>query len=177
MSDVGLRAFLTDADVSGWTGLPGLSAAAATGVFGVDPTGARLRRGELGDPPRHSRWIAAPTRRFAGGVRLWLDPDDMDARRIVLVQALAPQGDDGWLAAPDLGEPGLLLPAVLGPLVLDDGERVYADRGLAVRVNPENGLLLELIGFAPTTPEDYRSRLRPALPQETPLPAPQGGIA
>ena len=70
-----------------------------------------------------------------------------------------------------------LLPAVLGPLVLDDGERVYPERGLAVRANPANGVLLELIGFAPTTAEDYRTRLRPALPVETPLPERQGGAA
>jgi hypothetical protein len=172
-----LRALVADADVSGWTGLPELSTEATAAAFRVDLLGARLRTGELGDPPRHGRWIAAPTRRFAGGLRLWLDPDDLEARRVVLVQALAPQGDDGWLAAPDLGEPGLLLPAVLGPLVLDDGERVYPERGLAVRANPANGVLLELIVFAPTTAEDYRTRLRPALPVETPLPERQGGAA
>jgi len=176
MSD-SLRALLADADVSGWTGLPDLSAAATAEAFRVDLGGARLRRGELGDPPRHGRWIAAPTRRFAGGLRLWLDPDNLDARRVVLVQALAPQGDDGWLPGPDLGEPDLLLPAALGALVLDEGERVYSARGLATRVNPANGILLELIGFAPTSAEDYRTRLRPALPVETPLTEPQGGIA
>ena len=180
-----LRALLSDADVSGWTGLPELSAPATAEAFGVDLPGAHLRRGEFGDPPRHGRWIAAPTRLFAGGLRLWLDrdaldartPDPADARRVVLVQALAPQRDDDWITAPDLGRPELLLPAALGPLVFDDGERVYAERGLALRVNPANDLLLEILGFGPTSAEDYRTRLRPALPVETPLPELHGGTA
>ena len=180
-----LRALLTDADVSEWTGLPELSAQATAEAYGLDLSGAHLRRGEFGDPPRHGRWIAAPTRLFAGGVRLWLDrdsldvrtPDPADARRVVLVQALAPQRDGDWITAPDLGRPELLLPAVLGPLVFDEGERVYAERGLALRVNPANDLLLEILGFGPTSAEDYRTRLRPAPPVETPLPELQGGTS
>lgn len=178
-----LRALLTDADVSRWTGLPELSAEAAAEVFGVDLPGAHLRRGEFGDPPRHGRWVAAPTRLFAGGLRLWLDRDALEAdrapgaRRVVLLQAIAPQHDGDWLTAPDLGRPELLLPAVLGPLVFDDGERVYAERGLALRVNPANDVLLEVLGFGPTSAEDYRTGLRPAPPVETPLPERQGGTA
>ena len=44
-------------------------------------------------------------------------------------------------------------------------------------MNPANDLLLEILGFGPTSAEDYRMRLRPALPGETPLPELHGGTA
>ena len=54
------------------------------------------------------------------------------------------------------GQPDATLDGGARSLWLPDGELVYAERGLAVRVNPANGVLLGLLGFAPTTCEDYR---------------------
>ncbi len=43
---------------------------------------------------------------------------------------------------------------------------MHAAAGLAVRLNPETGLLLGLVGFTPTDAETYRTRVRPR-PQPT----------
>jgi hypothetical protein len=164
-----LSAFLADADVSTWAGLPALGAAEVADALRVDLGTVRVRHDDRGDPPSSGAWVAAPTRRFAGGLRLWLD-DDREAPRVVLIEGVAPRGDDGGaLTAPDLGPADELLEAALGPLLLEGGERVYAGRGLAVRLNPENGVLLGLLGFAPTTADAYRTRLRPTPLGERPL--------
>lgn len=165
-----LSAFLTDADVSTWTGLPALGAAELASLFGVDLGSVRIAHDDRGEPPARGVWVAAPTRRFVGGLRLWLDDDDRERARVVLIEGIAPRdGDGAALSAPDLGPAEELLDASLGPLSLEGGERVYARRGLAVRLNPENGVLLGLLGFAPTTADDYRTRLRPTPLGDRPL--------
>ena len=156
-----VRAFVERADVSNWTGLPDL---------GPDELGATvpwiLSRGELGDPPRPARRVWLPRGCFAGGLRCWIDDDD----RMLVLEGTRPRTAGGArIDPPDLGEPAERLPATLGSLALDGGELVYPDRGLAVRINPENGILLGLLGFAPTTAEDWGRRLRPAADVARPL--------
>ena len=147
-----LRAFLEHADVTRWCGL------AAVGPAELGLEGAPRERGERGDPPAPARWCAGPPGCFEEGVRCWLDA----AETVVVVEGCLPAADDGTpVPAPDLGEPAVRLDAMLDVVVLRRGELVYPDRGLAVRVNPENGLLLGLVGFAPTTADDYVRRLRP----------------
>ena len=70
------------------------------------------------------------------------------------------------LSAPELGEPEAVLDSVLARVRLPGGERVYAQRGLALRVNPENRLLLAMLGFAPTDAADYAARIRPELSKQ-----------
>ena len=84
---------------------------------------------------------------------------------MLLLEGRDPFDDAGEpLAAPDAGEPEAVLDTVLGRLRLPAGELVYASRGLALRVNPANGVLLGVLGFVPTTADAYRERLRPELP-------------
>jgi hypothetical protein len=166
-----LRAFL-DGDVTAWAGLDAITIAEFGALLEVDLTARRRNRDDRGDPPVIGEWVAAPTKRFAGGLRIWLEDGDRTAdRRVVLIEGIAPRDDAGQsFTAPDLGPADLLLDAQLGPLLLDGGERVYSDRGLAIRVNPENGVLLGLLGFGPMPADDYRTRLRPAPIELRPLP-------
>jgi hypothetical protein len=148
-----LRAFL-DADVSGFPGLPALRAA----DLGIDLTHEHVNSDPLGDPAEPGTWVALPSHRFTDGLRCWLEGD-----RVVLLEGMSPSDDDGQPAtAPDLGVPDETFDTNLGAVTIEGGERVFADRGLAIRLNPANGILLGLAAFAPTTVDDYRRRLRPA---------------
>ena len=158
MTDLtGLRSFAAGS-VAGWQGLPsGLRLDDLTADFELDPD-FRLP-GERGRPSAPGTWVPAESAVFDGGLRLWLDGDE-----VVVVEGVHPLGPDGqFTMAPDLGQPEAVLDGVLGPLVLENGEHVYAGRGLSVRVNPENGLLLGLLGFVSITVDDYVARLRPVL--------------
>lgn len=140
---------LSVAALGSWTGLPADLAAEL-------PASPRLP-GSIGDPPRPTSWVALASDEYEGGVKAWLDGD-----AVVLVEGNDPVDVDGApTRAPDLGEPDARFDTVLDRLVVENGELVYATRGLALRVNPGNGLLLGVCGFAPTTVEDYRTRLRP----------------
>lgn len=151
-----LARFVDAADVSTWTGLP---ADAAT-ALGIDVGEAFVLDGQLGDPPSSTSWTPLATHRFTDGLRAWFDDE-----RVILIEGRMPVGDDGeFLGIPDLGEPDAALDFTFGPLTIVGGERVYASRGLAVCVNPRSGVLLAIRGFAPTTPDDYRHRLR-AVPE------------
>jgi len=82
-----------------------------------------------------------------------------------------PLADDGsLLGIPELGEPDAELDLPFGPLSIAGGERVYAARGLTVCVNPRSGVLLAVRGYPPTTPDEYRRRLR-TVPQQELRPA------
>ena len=158
-----LAAFLDRADVSRWTGLPPDVSSV------IDPDESESpRRGLRGQPPSLARWSAGPQGCFSEGVRCWLDA----AGDVDLIEGLIPLSAGGeWLAAPQLGEPALRLDAMLDTVTLAGGELVYPDRGLAVRLNPANGLLVALAGFAPTTADDYVRRLRPAHEVDRPIEA------
>jgi hypothetical protein len=155
--DDALRRFAA-ADLTGWRGLPADLAL---------PTGdGAVGDGALGDERRSATWISAESEAWEGGLRIWHDDGSV----------LALEGHDpvdaagAPLAAPELGEPDTVLDTFLGRLPLARGELVYAALGLALRVNPENGLLLGAVGFAPTTVEEYRARLRPSVAPPRRLP-------
>ncbi len=152
------------ADAAAWPGLPdGLHVSDLARLAAFDPTD--VRPDEAGDPPRAAGWIPLDTRLYAGGLRMWIDGE-----RVVALEGIHPLDADGeFLPAPDLGPPQAVFETLLGPLWLPDGELVHAERGLAVRVNPDNGLLLGLVGFVPTTVDDYRARLRPVQEPARPL--------
>jgi hypothetical protein len=160
-----VEAFLA-ADPEAWSGLPSpVTLADLAGLVPFD--GTDRRRGDAGDPAGHRDWIAAETRVYSGGLRLWLDADHREVVALEGIHPLDPAGE--FRAAPDLGAPDATFAAVLGPLWLPDAELVYAARGLAMRRNPTNGLLLGLVGFAPTDVRDYRTRLRPVPEPTRPL--------
>jgi hypothetical protein len=140
-----------------WTGLPpDLSLAEAAEVLTFEATD--LQWGRSGDPAITRNWIPAASSVYAGGLRLWVE-----GPRVIALEGIHPlAASGGFTSAPVIGEPNARLTTRLGALVLQGGELVYAARGLAVRVNPDNGFLLGLIGFAPTTAANYCSRIRPA---------------
>jgi hypothetical protein len=146
------------ADLDGWRGLPpDLPRPKLEGPVG---------RGALGEEQRAAGWVAAESEVWEGGLRVWHD----DTSVLVLEGRDPVDAAGAPLSAPELGEPEAVLDTFLGRLPLAHGELVYASRGLALRVNPENGLLLGALGFAPTTVEEYRARLRPSVPPPRRLP-------
>jgi hypothetical protein len=157
MSALDLSAF-TAADLAALTGLPdgvGLDELAPFLTIDRDD----VTRGQAGTPAKGRSWVAAESTTYHGGVRLWLEEN---TGRVVVVEGVSPVDADGRpLLAPELGEPGALFDAVLGPVVVPDAERVYADRGLALHVFPETGAVIRVLVFAPTTVQDYRTRLQP----------------
>ena len=155
---------LAGGELDGWTGLPGGLVLADVGAVMQLGHGAS-GNGVLGDEQREAQWVAAQSERYQGGVRVW-----HDGGHVLVIEARDPAEAGHLPAAPDLGEPEATFDTTLGMLVLEGGELVYASRGLALRVNPGNGILLGALAFAPTTVEDYRARLRPDLPPPTPLP-------
>jgi len=160
-----VEAFLA-ADPEAWPGLPPHVALADLAEL-MRFDGTDRRRGDAGDPAGHRHWVAAETRVYSGGLRLWLDAGNSGVVALEGIHPLDPAGE--FRAAPDLGAPDATFAAVLGPLWLPDAELVYAARGLAMRRNPANGLLLGLVGFAPVDVEDYRTRLRPVPEPTRPL--------
>lgn len=149
-----LRDFLAGR-VSSWRGLsPDLTIAELTALTGA--AGVPLP-GRAGDPLTPRTKLSLATRVYAGGLFAWVD-DEV----VVALEGCLPEDAEGAsLPAPELGAPDARYPVALGPLLLERAELVYGERGLAVRVNPDNGVLLGLVGFAPTSPEDYHARLRP----------------
>ena len=158
---------LAAAELAEWRGLaarvPLVDVAAVLPVED-GPTGTDL----LGEDRRPVAWSSVESEVYEGGLRVWHE-DGL----ALLLEGRDPVDSTGEpMQAPDLGEAEALLDSVLGRVFLPGGERVFAARGLALRVNPENGLLLGVLGFAPTTVEDYRVRLRPELPPQRLLPDP-----
>lgn len=154
MSRDQLREFLAGR-VSGWQGLPGdLTVADLTALTGA--AGVPLP-GRAGDPPTSRAKLSLATPLYAGGLFAWVEGD-----LVLALEGCLPEDAAGAsLPAPELGAPDASYPVALGPLLLESAELVYGERGLAVRVNPDNGVLLGLVGFTPTSAHDYHARLRP----------------
>jgi hypothetical protein len=152
-----LRA-LAAVDLEGWAGLPAdltVDATRAELALVTETTG-RARLGERRSP---ATWIAAESSVYEGGLRVYSEGDE-----VLLVEGRAPITPSGEpIAAPDLGEPELELDAAVGPVSVERGEHVYAERGLAVQVSPGTSALLAVLAFAPTSAADYVERLRPEL--------------
>lgn len=140
--------------IDSWSGLEAAMGSLLTEMGGSAPV---LLRGRIGDPPTSCWRLSLPTHAFRSGLFAW----QRDGQVLALEGCLPGDSDGNPLLAPELPEPDAAYPFALGSGWLADAERVFAGRGLAVRVNPENGLLLGLVGFAPTTAADYTHRLRP----------------
>lgn len=160
-----VRAFVAEADLSRWSGLPVLSDDEVRDILHVDLTTNWPRRGVLGEERIDGAWVGVAAPRFSGGLRVWID----EVGTPVLLEGRRPCADDGGpLMAPDLGMPERVLDAWVDDVRIRGGERVHASRGIAVRVGSDDSLLT-VLGFAPTTADDYLARLRPAQPAARPL--------
>jgi hypothetical protein len=158
-----LRAF-TRADLDGWLGLPELlDLTELTGLLDFDPD--QLRLGATGEPSRERTWVAAASQTYAGGLKVWLEGGEVIA--LEGVDPVDAAGDP--LRAPALGAPDTELITALGPIGLFGTEAVHAGRGLAVRVYPATGVLVGVIGFVPTTVDDYCARIRPRHVSDRPM--------
>lgn len=89
---------------------------------------------------------------FSDLPRAWLDGE-----QVILLDV-----DEPALAASPagLGPPDTRLDYPWDVFVLPDAEWVYASRGLSIAVNPDNGIVLRIAVFAPTTVDTYRRTLR-----------------
>jgi hypothetical protein len=158
-------------DVDRWPGLPAdllLSELEPLLAFDVDDR----RPGDAGSQGGTRLWAPAESTTFAGGLRLWLG-DNALQEHVLLLEGIGPVDGAGEpCAAPDLDEPDALFDAVLGPFHVRDAERVYAQRGLAFQVSPESGVLVCVLGFAPTDTDDYLRRIQPHREPTRPLPRP-----
>jgi hypothetical protein len=81
---------------------------------------------------------------------------------VVLFDAALPEVDFAALTA-DLGEPEERHDYAFGTLAVDDGEWIYARRGITVFVNTDPDRVLHVALYAPTSAADYAERLRPHL--------------
>lgn len=142
------------ARVVSWTGLTAAHAEELRTMAGANSV---VLPGQLGEPPVHRKRLSLPTATFSGGLFAWLI-DEV----IVTLEGCLPSAPEGaMMVTPALGDPDLMLPFPLGSVLMPEAEWVFASRGLAVRLNLENGVLLGLVGFEPTTPDNYVRRLRP----------------
>jgi hypothetical protein len=166
-----LRAFAV-ADLTDWCGVPGdLGVAYVGAALPLDE--ALTGEGFLGEERRPASWLRAESATYRGGLRVWHENG-----RVLLIEGRDPVDEDGEpVVVPDLGEPEVALDAAVGRLLVTGGERVYALRGLAVRVHPENGALLCAMGFAIATADFYRAQRRPDPEPERLLPIPDTGDA
>lgn len=155
-------------DLIHWAGLPAdLTLDEVARFWSVSPDDEY--DGQLGDAGIEARYVWLDTTYFAGGLRLWVT-EQPQGRSVVAIEGRQPRSpDDLPVAAPDLGPPEAQAPARLGLIEFDHGERIYATRGLAVRVNPDTGNILGVIGYAPTRVADYLSHLCPLQSAPRPL--------
>ncbi len=147
---------LAVADLDGWAGLPPdlTLADARADLAVVAEIGGRARLGAARAP---LAWVAAESSVYVGGLRLYVDGE-----RVLVVEGRDPMDAAGEpLGGPDLGEPELVLDTLVGPARVPGLEHVYAGRGLAVHLSPGERGLRAVLGFAPTTVEDWVERLRP----------------
>jgi hypothetical protein len=166
MSDLRRRCESFDrAELAVFDGLPGaLTLDELAVVLSIDTE--VVGRGFLGSERRYASWAGAESQRYHGGVRVWHE----DGRVLVLEGRDPVDAGGDPLTAPDLGEPDAVVDAMLGRVRVAGGELVYGLRGLALRVNPDNGLLLGALAFAPASADQYLQQLRPDVPPLEHLP-------
>lgn len=135
-----------------WNGLPAnCSLPDVLSYFGMDT--ANPINGQLGNSA--ALYIALPVEGFQNPLRFWFRDETL-----ILIEAEYPEieGDLAQLQA-DLGSPTAQLSFNWRDLTLDEAQWVYADRGIALIINPDNQLLLYLSVFTPTTLNDYKQQL------------------
>jgi hypothetical protein len=141
-------AALAEAGPVGWSGLPaGLRAAPDDETFEV----------VLGSEREEADLLQLPDVADGCAGRAWLR-----AGVVVLVEIAWRTGAPAW--PPDSRErPEARDDVVDGLVVVEAGEWIYPQRGLAVVTNQDATAARRLLGFAPTTLDVYRRLLRPDL--------------
>jgi hypothetical protein len=139
----------------GFSGLPPeTSVSQAAAALGADPE--TFGRWFLGDHSDEAFYCPTEVEGYKGPVKIWFRGD-----RVLKVQGDWPTLATGIVK--ELGEPDDRVDYQLGSHVVAGGERVYANRGLAVRLNRTEDLVTGVAIFPATTPGDYRERLREPL--------------
>ena len=142
-------------DFRDWQGLPtGTSLRDVSTVFDIDDdmTGA----GKLGSDRRAATWVIAAAEGYENGVRIWLDEDS-----VLLLDGDSPVFEtDLHTLLQSLGEPDAKLDSYHRTFSIPESEWVYAGRGLTLYVDSEDGTLWRVVGFVPTTLDQYKQTLR-----------------
>ncbi len=125
--------------------LPEVAAAlgADTGVF---------VRWFLGDPPIETFWCPAMADGF-DRVKIWFRGDT-----VVKLEGEYPEMEPA--AVDPIGAPELQVDQPSDIANDPGGERVWAGRGVAVKLSASGAVVLALTVFAPTTPADYRRSIQ-----------------
>jgi len=127
--------------------------AAITGLGGSDSGG------NLGTSRAPAMWRGTTSGVAGERLRLW-----HDGSTILAVELEAPQPVGGWDKLRDaLGPPDAKLPYWKGVNEIEDGQWVFASRGLAVFTALADTELVRVIAFPPTTVSDYHARLARGL--------------
>jgi hypothetical protein len=151
-----LRVFVAR-DFAHWAGLaPGTTVGDVAAAFEVDDT---PQPALLGSEDRAAGWVTVEADGYPEGLRVWLDETDVALLDGPDVELPGGAADLAPLLA-QLGEPAARLDSYLGTYRIEGSEWVYPARGLTVYVNPENMLLLRVVGYAPTDLDTYERRLR-----------------
>lgn len=152
-----LRAFAAGR-IDEWHGLEAGDDLERLGAAGFAVDGSTTGRSTLGEEHHSRPWVAIESDTYEGGLRAWTG----DGGGIVVMEGRHPiDGAGEPLAAPQMGEPAVTLDGYLGRVLIEGAEHVYPERGLAIEVNPDNGLLLAVTVFHPTSAAEYVAALRP----------------
>lgn len=138
----------------GWRGLP--ASCTSDALFGVvfDETWGAGKLGADFEPVRQRVLELAGYYRPMAYVR---------DGHVVAFDGMNPELDADWSAlSKDLGEPDVKLDWVHGTTPMPAGERVYAQKGITVFLNPSNDFVVYVMVYAPTTVEQYTKLLRPS---------------
>jgi hypothetical protein len=140
-------------DFTNWTGLPeSCSLADVSQQFRLLDDGVGLVR--LGDTKREFRMFAVPG--YEHPVRIW-----SDGQKVLMLDVEYPSF---VLETPallkELGDPETKLDYDWGTTRLENSEWVYADRGLALFLAPDNSRAFHLAVFSRTTMQGYKENFQ-----------------
>ncbi len=150
-----------------WRGLP-FSCTMSDALQAFAPQDEWIGAGKLGSAAvaANYRFFVVPS--YPAPVRVWFD-DSV----IHLVDVEGPIEDLTFQALSErLGGQAVKLDSYFGVVKVDEGEWVYADRGIAFSGDTGRREIYHLWVFAPTTAESYRQHLRMDL-RERPMPRPE----
>lgn len=111
--------------------------------------------GQMGEAQVGVHWRVARSGVAGEALRLWHDGD-----LVLAIEIVKPRPAEGWeKLRGELGAPEAKLEHWKDVNRIDDGQWVYAGRGLAIFTSLAEERLDRVVVFAPTTVADYRARL------------------
>lgn len=123
------------------------------GRLGTDT--AEYGRHFLGRPPQETFWCPATVAGFDGPVKIWFR-----AGRVVKIEGEWPELTPDAVTA--LGPPDAELDYRRDVAIVPGGEKVWATRGLAVKMNRSGRQVIALAVFPPTTVDGFEAGIRGA---------------